>query len=96
MAQITKQDIAKISRLASLEVKNDEHEILASQIENVINWVEKLNEVDTQKIEPMINVYDNPLTLHQDVVNDGNKSTEVLQNAPKQIYGFFAVPNVIE
>ena len=95
MAKITQKDIEKISRLAQIEIKDDK-EILATQIENVINWIEKLNEVNTDNIEPMINVHNEPLHLNADEVSDGNITDDVLKNAPKQIYGYFAVPKVIE
>ena len=95
MAKITQKDIEKISRLAQIEIK-DGKEILATQIENVINWIEKLNEVNTDNIEPMINVHNEPLHLNADEVSDGNIAEDVLKNAPKQIYGYFAVPKVIE
>ncbi len=95
MAKITQKDIEKISRLAQIEIKDDK-EILASQIENVINWIEKLNEVNTDNIEPMINVHNEPLHLNADEVSDGNIADDILKNAPKQIYGYFAVPKVIE
>jgi len=95
MAKITQKDIEKISRLAQIEIK-DENGILANQIENVINWIEKLNEVNTDNIEPMINVHNEPLHLNEDEVSDGNIAEDVLKNSPKQIYGYFAVPKVIE
>jgi aspartyl-tRNA(Asn)/glutamyl-tRNA(Gln) amidotransferase subunit C len=95
MAKITQKDIEKISRLAQIEITDDK-EILANQIENVINWIEKLNEVNTDNIEPMINVHNEPLHLNADEVSDGNIADDVLKNAPKQIYGYFAVPKVIE
>ena len=63
---------------------------------NVINWIEKLNEVNTDNIEPMINVHNEPLHLNADEVSEGNIADDVLKNAPKQIYGYFAVPKVIE
>ena len=95
MANITQKDIEKISRLAQIEIK-EEKELIASQINNVINWVEKLKEVDTQNVEPMINVHENSLNLNNDEVSDGNIADDVLKNAPQALYGYFAVPKVIE
>lgn len=95
MANITQKDIEKISRLAQIEIK-EEKELIASQINNVINWVEKLKEVDTQNVEPMINVHENSLILNNDEVSDGNIADDVLKNAPQALYGYFAVPKVIE
>ncbi len=95
MSKISIQDIEKISRLAQIEVV-DQKEQIANQINNVINWIEKLNEVNTENTEPMINVFDNSLKLNADVVNDGDISDDILKNAPKPIYGYFAVPKVIE
>ena len=95
MANITQKDIEKISRLAQIEIK-EEKELIASQINNVINWVEKLKEVDTQNVEPMINVHENSLILNNDEISDGNIADDVLKNAPQALYGYFAVPKVIE
>jgi aspartyl-tRNA(Asn)/glutamyl-tRNA(Gln) amidotransferase subunit C len=95
MSKISIQDIEKISRLAQIEV-NYQKEQIASQINNVINWIEKLNEVNTENCEPMINVFDTALELNADIVNDGNISEDILKNAPKTVYGYFAVPKVIE
>jgi aspartyl-tRNA(Asn)/glutamyl-tRNA(Gln) amidotransferase subunit C len=94
MANITNKDIDKISRLAQIDVDNSEQ--LANQINDVINWVEKLKEVDTKNVEPLINVHDNAIILNKDEISDGNISQDILKNAPKSIYGYFAVPKVIE
>ncbi|OFW80622.1 MAG: asparaginyl/glutamyl-tRNA amidotransferase subunit C [Alphaproteobacteria bacterium RIFCSPLOWO2_01_FULL_40_26] len=96
MSQITKEDIKKISRLARIEVPEDRQEFLASQIGNVINWVEQLNEVNTDNVKPFINVHDMSLRLNQDEISDGNISADILKNAKNAKYGYFSVPKVIE
>ena len=88
-------DIEKISKLSQIEVLDDK-EILSKQIENIISWIAKLNEVDTDNIEPMITIHNEPIKLNSDQIENDTTKDLLLKNAPKQIYGYFAVPKVIE
>lgn len=96
MAHVTKEDIKKVSRLARIEVAEDERETLAKQVNGIIGWVEKLNEVNTDGIEPLTNVHETSLRLNKDEVLDGDIAEDVLKNAPNAKYGYFSVPKVIE
>jgi len=66
------------------------------ELNNILGWVEQLGEVNTDGVEPLATVVDQKLRLRDDIVNDGNIRTEVLENAPEAQHGFFAVPKVIE
>lgn len=96
MSNVTKEDIKKVSRLARIEVLEQDRENLAKQVNGIIGWVEKLNEVNTDNVEPLTNVYDAPLRLNKDEVTDGNIAEDVLKNAPDAKYNYFTVPKVIE
>ena len=96
MAKVTKEDITKISRLARIEVADSEKENLATQVGKIISWVEELNEVNTDAVEPLTNVHEMALTLNKDEVRDGNIEQDVLANSKDAKYGYFAVPKVIE
>lgn len=96
MAKVTKEDITKISRLARIEVSDSEKETLATQVGKIINWVEQLNEVNTDNVAPLTNVHEMPMPMNKDVVSDGNIADDVLANAESAKYGYFAVPKVIE
>lgn len=96
MAQLTQKDIKKVARLARIEVTNESCEQLATQVGSIINWVEKLSEVNTDNVAPLTNVHEMTLRLNQDQINDGNIAEDVLKNAPAAKYGYFTVPKVIE
>jgi len=97
MSNVTKDDIKKISRLARIEVPEENREKLANQVNSIIGWVEKLSEVNTDNVEPLTNVHDMPLPLQKDEITDGNIAADVLKNAKENAkYEYFAVPKVIE
>jgi len=96
MAKVTKEDITKISRLARIEVSDSEKETLATQVDKIINWVEKLNEVNTDNVAPLTNVHEMAMPMNKDLVSDGNIADDVLANSKDAKYGYFAVPKVIE
>lgn len=96
MSNITNQDIKKLSRLARIEVLPKDYEGLTNQLNNIINWVEKLNEVNVEGVEPLTNVHNMTLNLNKDEVKDGNIAEDVLKNAKNAQYNYFTVPKVIE
>jgi aspartyl-tRNA(Asn)/glutamyl-tRNA(Gln) amidotransferase subunit C len=96
MAKITPKDIEKVARLAMIEIDQQKQQDLCTQISNVLDWVEKLNEIDTSNVIPLTTVCDHSLTLHNDIVNDGNIAEDILKNANDPKYGYFSVPKVIE
>ncbi len=88
--------VRHIAKLARIAVSDEEVEALAPELNNILGWVEQLQEVDVEGIEPMMAVIPNKLRLRQDIVTDGGKRDDVLANAPAAEHGFFAVPKVIE
>jgi len=96
MSNVTKEDIKKVSRLARIEVPEADREELAQKVGGIIAWVEKLNEVNTDNVEPLINVSEAFLRLNKDEITDGNIAEDVLKNSKDAKYGYFAVPKVIE
>jgi aspartyl-tRNA(Asn)/glutamyl-tRNA(Gln) amidotransferase subunit C len=96
MAIITKKDVEKIARLARIEVLESKKELLAQQLSATLNWVETLNEVNTDKVEPLSNLHHIAMVMAPDIVSDGDITEEVLKNAPNAKYNYFTVPKVIE
>jgi aspartyl-tRNA(Asn)/glutamyl-tRNA(Gln) amidotransferase subunit C len=96
MSKVTAEDIKKISRLARIEVAPENRESIAQQVGGIIGWVEKLNEVNTDNVEPLTNVSESFLRLNQDEITDGNIAEDILKNSKDAKYGYFAVPKVIE
>jgi len=88
--------VRHIARLARIAVSDAEVEAIAPELNNILGWVEQLQEVDVSGVEPMTAVIPNQLRLRDDVVTDGGVRDAVLSNAPVAEHGFFAVPKVIE
>lgn len=88
--------VRHIAKLARIAVSDSEVEALAPELNNILGWVEQLQEVDVEGVEPMTAVIPNRLRLRDDVVTDGGRREDVLANAPAAEHGFFAVPKVIE
>tara|TARA_Y100000768_G_scaffold386441_1_gene374853 strand:+ start:128 stop:436 length:309 start_codon:yes stop_codon:yes gene_type:complete len=93
---ITKDTIRKISNLAKISIADQEVERLESEISSIIRWVEALNEVDTENVDPMSNSLTGGLRMREDLVTDGNKVSDILSNSPVDDENFFVVPKVIE
>ncbi len=97
MSHITEEDIKKVARLARIEIpEGEERKKAAAQVNSIIGWVEKLNEVNTDNTEPLTNVHGTSLRLMKDEVADGNIAEDVLKNAKHAKYNYFTVPKVIE
>ncbi len=96
MSEIDKDTVAKIARLARIKVADDKLAPLAGELNNILGWIEQLNEVNTDDIGPMASPVNAKLRWRDDVVTDGDKQEDVLANAPRSEFGFFGVPKVIE
>lgn len=90
------QTVKKVATLARLEMNEAELEAVRVKLGNIMKFVEQLEEVNTDNVEPLANVVDIKLRLRDDVVNDGNQQKKVLANAPEQMEGFFVVSKVVE
>jgi len=88
--------VRRIAHLARISVSDDEISHLQSEINAILAFVEALNEVDVEGVEPMTSVTPMRLPMRDDVVNDGDIVDMVLANAPLTEDGFFLVPKVIE
>lgn len=96
MSEIDKDTVARIARLARLSVPQDQLEPLAHQMTDILDWADQLAEVDVTDIPPMTSPVDTRLAWRADRVTDGNRREDILENAPRTEFGFFAVPKVIE
>ena len=94
--KIDKNTTLKIAKLCRIRIKEHEIKELSVQLSSILDWVEQLNEVDTEDIAPMASVHDVVLKWRRDVVDDGEKQDEIVRNAPDSQGGFFTVPKVIE
>ena len=88
--------VAKIARLARIAVTDADKEHIAKEISGILQWVEQLNEVNTDNVPMMTSVSVVKLPFRKDVVTDGNQAEAVVKNAPQSDYGCFVVPKVME
>jgi aspartyl-tRNA(Asn)/glutamyl-tRNA(Gln) amidotransferase subunit C len=88
--------VRHIASLARIAMSEEEIGALVPELNNILGWIEQLQEVDVEGIEPMTAVIPNKLRLRDDEVTDGGIRDKVLANAPVAEHGFFAVPKVIE
>jgi len=93
---IDEKTAARVAKLARIKVEDDQLPALAQEFSNILGFIEQLNEVDVEAIEPMTSVTPQKLYRRVDEVTDGDQQEKVLKNAPDAREGFFAVPKVVE
>ena len=94
--KIDKKTTLKIAKLCRIKVEEHEIEELSTQLSSILDWVEQLNEVNTDNVEPLSNISMGELPLREDKENTEDKSKEVLDNAPEKLENYFVVPKVVE
>lgn len=87
---------AKVAKLARIKVEDEALPALAQEFNRILGFIEQLNEVDVDGVEPMTSVTPMRLKRRKDGVTDGGMQDKILANAPDAREGFFAVPKVVE
>lgn len=93
----SKQQLQKFANLIRIEISDEKLEQM--NIDSVIDWLDKLQKIDTRGIEPMLNPAEHKLPTRADVVTDGNVRNAIMANAPDKAgvsRGYFAVPKVMD
>lgn len=93
---ISLKDVEKAAELARLELKEEEKEQFTEQLNAILNFAQKLNELDTEQIEPTSHGWKMTNVLREDDARDSLPREAVLLNAPDEDEGQFKVPAVIE
>jgi aspartyl-tRNA(Asn)/glutamyl-tRNA(Gln) amidotransferase subunit C len=88
--------VARIARLARIAIPDEELAPLAGELSHILEWIEQLNEVDTEGVPPMTSVAALKLAWREDRVTDGGRPEDMLANAPERQDGYFVVPKVVE
>jgi len=94
--KISKDDVIHVAELARLEFGEDEIQKFTDQLGNILEYIEKLSELDTEGVEPTSHVLDISTPLREDRVEEWITPEEALQNAPEREDDFFTVPKVID
>ncbi|AUH64103.1 Asp-tRNA(Asn)/Glu-tRNA(Gln) amidotransferase subunit GatC [Paracoccus zhejiangensis] len=93
---ITEDEARKVAHLARIRVEDAALPALARELNGILQFMEQLNEVDVEGVEPMTGVTPMRLKRREDVVGAGEMADKILKNAPDAREGFFAVPKVVE
>lgn len=94
--KVDKETVEKIAHLSRLELKNEELDKMQNDLSNILDWVDKLNELETDKIEPLISMSDNKNIMREDVIKEHISHQDALKNAPKKDSDYIRVPKVLE
>lgn len=92
---VDEEKIKHIAKLSKIELKENELPVLSKQIEQILEYVEQLNEIDDTN-ESLENLTGNSNVLREDVVVNFENKEKIIENAPKSKDGFILVPKVLE
>ena len=93
---IDEQTVDKIAHLARLELSADEKQEMIKDMSKILGFMDKLNEIDTAAVEPLVYMTDRVNSFREDVIKQEITHEEALLNAPKHDKDFFLVAKVIE
>ena len=96
MAKISEETVDKLTTLSRLEFNGKEKEEIINDLNRMLDFVSKLNELDTSNVEPLIYMNDEKNILREDEVKQILSQKEALSNAPKKDSDYFKVPKVVE
>ena len=93
---ISDETIEYVGILAKLELSDEEKETAKKDMGRMLDYIDKLNELDTSGVEPMSQVVPRNTVFREDVVTNGDERDKILLNAPEQKDGAFKVPKTVE
>ena len=88
--------IKHISKLSRISVDDTKANKLAGELNSIFDFIEKLNELNTDNVEPLTSVAETTLKLRTDEVKSKNIRDQILKNSPEENEDFFVVPRVVE
>ena len=88
--------VRKTAHLARIALAESEVEVMTGKLNTILGWVEQLQEVDVEGVEPMTSVTPMTLKLRDDVAEAVDGADRALSNAPAEAEGFFVVPKVVD
>lgn len=92
---IDKDVIKKIAHLARLELNDEAEKNMHKDFNKILGWMDKLNEVNTEHVEPLIHMSEEVNVLREDIAVNALSHEEALKNAPKKDSDYFRVPKFL-
>ena len=93
---IDKDTVKHISKLARISLDENKISSLSKDLSSIMNFIEKLNELNTDKVTPLTSIISTSLKSRDDDIKDGNIRDQILKNSPEKNEEFFVVPKVLE
>ena len=93
---IDKDTVKHISKLARISLDEKEISNLSKNLSSILKFIEKLNELNTDKVTPLTSIINTSLKSREDDVKDGKIRDQILKNSPEKNEEFFVVPKVLE
>jgi aspartyl-tRNA(Asn)/glutamyl-tRNA(Gln) amidotransferase subunit C len=88
--------VKHISKLSKISLDEEKAKKLESDLNSIFKWIEQLNELKTENVEPLSSIVETKLRLRKDKIETKNIKDEVLKNSPDENKDFFVVPKVVE
>ena len=95
MPKISSSDVRKVAHLARLELPEDQIETYTSQIEEILSYVDQLQEIDTQNVHPTTRAVEVVNEMREDLVEVNDSREEILNQAPQREGDYFRVPKIL-
>ncbi len=95
MTKISSSDVRKVAHLARLELPEDQIETYTSQIEEILSYVDQLQEIDTQNVHPTTRAVEVVNEMREDLVEFNDSREEILNQAPHREGDYFRVPKIL-
>ncbi|MGE4263514.1 MAG: Asp-tRNA(Asn)/Glu-tRNA(Gln) amidotransferase subunit GatC [Desulfovibrio sp.] len=92
---ISPEEVAKVARLARLDLSQDTIGQYSAQLDGILEYMDKLSELDTASVEPMYTPVDQVSVMRDDVVRKDYTREDILKNAPETDGAFFIVPRIV-
>ena len=88
--------VKHISKLSRISINEEKAKKLEKDLNSIFKFIEKLNELDTSKVDPLTSIADTVLQLRKDEIKSSNIRDQILKNSPEKNKDFFVVPKVVE
>ncbi len=94
--EFDKNSLLKLGKLSKIKIDDDKLSSLSKDLGSILNFIDRLQSLDTEEVDPTLNSLDQTLVMRDDIAIDKNSANEILENAPEKELDFFSVPKVIE
>ena len=94
--KISEQEVKKIAELSRLSLSSDELKKRTEDMNNIINYMDTLNEINTDDVEELYNVNDMNSTLRDDIIEESLDKKDVLKNSPSSNKDYIEVPLIVK